>query len=91
MLLESNTIVDNLLVTAVLKDDNKLIVYLLNKNIDTTLLDFNLDGYVIQSVAQALCFQDPGLTKNIDVQKENTTYFIEVPEYSLTMVEFLVE
>ena len=91
VILESNTIIDNLLVTSVLKDDNKVIVYLLNKNNEPTPLDFNIDGYSIQSVVKALCFQDPGLTKNIEIRKENTIYVIEVPEYSLTMIEFLVE
>ena len=91
VLLESNTIVENLLVTAVLKDDNKVIVYLLNKNNETTLLDFNIDGHSIQSVVKALCFQDPGITQNIDVQQKNTNYSVELPKFSLTMIEFLVE
>ena len=91
VLLESTTIVDNLLVTSVLKDGKKLFVYLLNKNNNPIALDFEIDGYSILSVPQALCFQDPGITQNISVQQEDTNYVIEVPEYSLTMIEFLVE
>jgi alpha-N-arabinofuranosidase len=91
VLLESTTIVDNLLVTSVLKDGKKLFVYLLNKNNNPIALDFEIDGYSILSVPQALCFQDPGITQNISVQQEDTNYVIEVPKYSLTMIEFLVE
>ena len=91
VLLESATIVDNLLVTSVLKDENKIFVYLLNKNDEPTALDFEINGYSFLSVEQALCFQDPGITQNISVQQEDTNYVIEVPEYSLTMIEFLVE
>ena len=89
VLLESNTVVDNLLVTSVLKGENKIFVYLLNKNDEPTLLDFHLDGYSILSVPQALCFQDPGVTNNLEV--DEVKYEVVLPKDSLTMIEFLVE
>ena len=91
VLLESSTGVDKLLVTPVLKDGNKIFVYLLNKNKEQTNLDINIESYSILSVTQSLCFQDPGITQNIDVQQKNTNYTVALPKYSLTMIEFLVE
>jgi len=91
VLLENNTTIDNLLVTSVLKDENKILVYLLNKNSEPTALDIKIDAYSIVSVEKALCFQDPGTTQDINVVQEGTAYTIELPKYSLTMIEFLVE
>jgi len=72
-------------------NENKIFIYLLNKNDEPTALDFEINGYSFLSVEQALCFQDPEITQNISVQQEDTNYVIEVPEYSLTKIEFLVE
>ena len=91
VLLESTTVIENLLVTSVLKDEDTIFVYLLNKNSEPTAIDLKIDAYSILSVTQSLCFQDPGITQNIDVQKKNTNYTIELPKYSLTMIAFLVE
>ena len=91
VLLESNSSIANLLVTSVLKDDNKILVYLLNKNSEPTPLGFDIDALSIVSVSQALCFQDPGVTEDIAVQAEEANYKVVLPEYSLTMIEFIVE
>ena len=75
--------------TAVIKD-NKAFVYMLNKNSSETDLKINISGLEVLSVEQSLCFKTPGITENINVSKEDG-YSIKLPEYSLTMVEFLLE
>jgi len=90
-LLESNTSVTNLMVTSVFKEDNKILVYILNKNNEPTPLGFDLKVLSIVSVPQARCFQDTGVVEDIAVQAEEANYKVVLPEYSLTMIEFLLE
>jgi len=90
-MVESNASDGKILVTTVIKDDNRAFVYILNKNIEYTALNINMSAYDIISVKQALCFKEPGNLETISVEENNTSYSTVIPGYSLTMVEFEVD
>jgi hypothetical protein len=91
VVMKSSSSDNNVLTTSVVKEANKACVFILNKNNSETEMNININGRDIKSLEQALCFQDPGVTKGINVHEENANYSVVVPEYSLTMIEFLVE
>jgi alpha-L-arabinofuranosidase len=91
VVMKSSATDNNVLTTSVLNEGDKACIFILNKNNSETEMNISINALSIISVEQALCFQDPGVTEDINVQVEDAGYTVTVPEYSLTMIEFLVE
>jgi alpha-L-arabinofuranosidase len=88
VLVDSHVTDSKVMVTSIIKDDNKALVYILNKNSVSTPLNVSLYGYSFLSLSQALTFKDPGIVEEISVEENNFSYSAEIPGYSLTMIEF---
>ena len=91
VVLKSSCTDNKVLTTSVLKEGNKACVFILNKNNSETEMNISIKTMEIKSVEQALCFLDPGVIEDMIVQVENESSTVTVPEYSLTMIEFIIE
>ena len=90
-LVETTSADSQIMATAVIKDDNKAFVYLLNKKGGSESIYINLTGYEILSVSQAMSFVDPGVLENKEVTEHNGYYETILLENTLTMIELQIE
>jgi alpha-N-arabinofuranosidase len=89
-LVQSAATQSQLLTTAVIQG-NKAFVYLLNKSDEPEEIYFDISGYDIVAVYQAVSFQDPGVIENIAINKINDYYQTSPLANTLTMFELLID
>jgi len=90
-LVESTSADSQIMITAVIQDNNKAFVYLLNKKDTSENIYIDLSGYEILSANQAIGFVEPGVFENKEVTEYNGYYETLLPENSLTMIELQLQ
>lgn len=75
---------------AIIQEENRVFVYLLNKKEVATSVNINMNGYDLLSVNQVLSFEEPGILKSLDPTQNGDTYSLLIPENSLSMIEFQI-
>jgi hypothetical protein len=76
---------------AVIQDGKVAYLYLLNKSDEDEAVYINLNGSKIKSVNQAICFKDPGVFENLEMQEIQGKYATSLKGNSLTMIELILE
>lgn len=86
-----STSTNSQILTAVVLQENKAFVYLLNKSDNTEDIYIELQGYKILDVIHAVSFKEPGIFEEISMSKINDHYETSISVNSLTMIELSIE
>lgn len=89
--LVQSTSTNSQILTAVVLQENKAFVYLLNKSDNTEDIYIELQGYKILDVIHAVSFKEPGIFEEISMSKINDHYETSISLNSLTMIELSIE
>ncbi len=90
-LVESTSVDNNIMLTSVIQNNKSAFIFLLSKKDNDSNIEFNIDGYDILSVKQAVRFKDPGILQNITLWQNSSNYLATIKANTLTMIEFEVE
>jgi len=73
--------------TAVVQNNEKAFVYLLNKNDEDVNISLLLEGYDVSEAIQIVSFVEPGVLEPFETTMDKGKSRITLPQYSLTMIE----